>query len=900
MRNLLVAVMGLIGAGLVAGALSYAAAFPALAAADPCTLTLNGQSLPLNGSPDRPLTIALADQLVLEGTVPAAGDPYRVWLDYFGIPIVLHEDHAPGTIWRTDPLPVRDYARVGAGLYRIEWETDGRIRCAGVAYVKIAGTGITAIGATGAVIALLGLIFLIRTLLLAGRGLARLPRVRAPEQVRPRPHALESSEARRLRQLAAFSARAGARRGVRSTRGSRSGAPTRKPVLTEAIDVSAPAPAYDAYELVFEHSLGSDERRRLRQLKVELLSYLPPATYRALLSHEQVVKIAALPFVHELRRYGLDRTIAGETLEVVTEGTAPSQTLFDYSLHRPADLDSVRGAVKATRDLKVVDVGEDAIRVAAEPSSPSLAVVADLPEVRRLAAYRAPELLCDHGRGLIGIDAFPAGAGSAPTHWTGDGETVAVFDSGIDSAHPDFKDRVYATSVSGAPAEDAYGHGTHVAGIIGGSGAASAGVVRGMAPGVQLLSYGIRSPEGTLLLPPDLRTLFDPAVAKGARIINLSLGMPIKGDYDTLALSLDRFVRRHPDVLVVVAAGNSGQAPQGYHQLKTLGTPASAKNALTVGASDTDRQDFSQQHWGQIRQQFFPLPPAADETVSGLPDLPAAISSRGPTEYDSIKPDLIAPGTYILSARASAVEDGRGFPWIAPPAHQDRYVYCSGTSMAAPIVAGAAAVVRQYLRATGRKPSAALLKAVLISATRRVRPLSVSDPQLYGYPDFHQGFGRLDLRVLFGDGTGTVPTIATEDVANNSPDALISRSESASAVAAYTFELKQVLPLRVTLVWTDAHGKYVQNNLQLEVRGPGGLKVAGNGEHVYLRNPAVDDPEGTGIFYDKRNNVEQVVIATPAIGEYRVRVIAQDTAVPPQGFALCVVGGIAPKLVRVR
>jgi hypothetical protein len=102
-------------------------------------------------------------------------------------------------------------------------------------------------------------------------------------------------------------------------------------------------------------------------------------------------------------------------------------------------------------------------------------------------------------------------------------------------------------------------------------------------------------------------------------------------------------------------------------------------------------------------------------------------------------------------------------------------------------------------------------------------------------------------------------------------------------------------PLRVTLTWTDVPGVFVQNNLQLQITGPGGLRRTGNSEHTYLKDPAVDDPEGRGLIFDKRNNVEQVRLPVAKAGVYRLLVSAQNTPSPPQGYALCVVGALDGK-----
>jgi hypothetical protein len=106
-------------------------------------------------------------------------------------------------------------------------------------------------------------------------------------------------------------------------------------------------------------------------------------------------------------------------------------------------------------------------------------------------------------------------------------------------------------------------------------------------------------------------------------------------------------------------------------------------------------------------------------------------------------------------------------------------------------------------------------------------------------------------------------------------------------------------PLRVVLTWTDEPGSGVQNNLELDVRGPNDLHVPGNAEHRFEVDPLVDDPDMDGIVFDRRNTVEQVTIAEPTAGDYTVRVVATNTPFPPQGYALVAAGAGIEQLVPV-
>ena len=147
-----------------------------VAAAD-CELAINGRAVPLIGSPGQPLVIAPNEVIRLQGTLPSAGAPYRVWLSYFGLSITLREGRAEGTQWREN-VQLGDYRWLAAANQRIEWETIGAAPCAGVIYIRVgaAGSIATAVGAVGVGLSLIGLAVLVRTLLLASRPVAPAPR----------------------------------------------------------------------------------------------------------------------------------------------------------------------------------------------------------------------------------------------------------------------------------------------------------------------------------------------------------------------------------------------------------------------------------------------------------------------------------------------------------------------------------------------------------------------------------------------------------------------------------------------------------------------------------------------------------------------------------------------------
>ncbi|MFD0312826.1 S8 family peptidase [Streptomyces flavalbus] len=282
----------------------------------------------------------------------------------------------------------------------------------------------------------------------------------------------------------------------------------------------------------------------------------------------------------------------------------------------------------------------------------------------------------------------------------GTGVTVAVLDTGIDAGHPDLRGRIAAERnfSDDEDTEDRNGHGTHVASTVAGSGAASAGSHRGVAPGARLLNGKVLDESG-YGNDSDIIAGMQWAVDEGARVVNLSLGGEDTEGTDPLEEAVDRLSAR-TGALFVVAAGNDGESGA-----RTIGSPGSSPAALTVGAVDRG-------------------------------DVPAAFSGRGPTASGALKPDLTAPGTAIVAARAAGGREG-------DPAGEG-YVSMSGTSMATPHVAGAAALLAQ------RHPE--------WDGPRLKGALTASASPSAGRSAYVQGSGRVDVAAVLRQHVTTTPT----------------------------------------------------------------------------------------------------------------------------------------------
>ncbi|GAA4464409.1 S8 family serine peptidase [Phytohabitans houttuyneae] len=276
----------------------------------------------------------------------------------------------------------------------------------------------------------------------------------------------------------------------------------------------------------------------------------------------------------------------------------------------------------------------------------------------------------------------------APQAWAagydGHGVKVAVLDSGIDATHPDLADQIddKVSFVPDQDTSDVNGHGTHVASTIVGTGAASGGSYKGVAPGADLVVGKVLGDDGS---GADSWVLagMQWAAESGADIVNMSLGDDILTDgSDPMSVAVDTLSAQY-GTLFVVAAGNSG--PQ------TIGAPAAAASALTVGA--VDKQDVL-----------------------------AYFSSTGPlARSGALKPDLTAPGVAITAARSQQMTGDTGM-----------YRSIDGTSMATPHVSGAAAILAQ------RHPdwSGQQLKEALVSSAK-----GLADT----YSPYEVGTGRLDV-----------------------------------------------------------------------------------------------------------------------------------------------------------
>jgi len=441
---------------------------------------------------------------------------------------------------------------------------------------------------------------------------------------------------------------------------------------------------------------------------------------------------------------------------------------------------------------------------------------------------------------------------------TGAGQIVTTSDSGLDTGKlatlaADFTDRIVAIQKANAwscATKDYNGHGTHTAGSIVGTGALSDGTIRGVAFGARLWVWACAAPNGDLYFP-SYGDLFNPDSSNPGYIHSASWG-ETNAYYSAQCLEADEWLWDHPAFLAVFSAGNEGRQAG-----CTIGDPAGAKNVLAVGASESLRSDY-------------PYGSYTDNPASL-----ASFSSRGPMPDGRIKPDLCAPGTGILSVRAAYLKQyDTDLGWGSYAANTN-YTYCAGTSMSTPLVAGCAALVREWLVTrrgfTDELPSAALMKAIL---TGGAHDLSGDPGASCGgtAPNGRQGWGRVDLQQTI------VPTNAVVALRDR-----VSFAQDSACV--WRIRTTRAAPLDIQLAWIDAPGdpaaaQAIVNDLDLVVSN----ETTGA---VWYGN----DVSNAGVR-DTVNTVESVRLAEAEADWYTIRV--EGRTVPYDSLQ----GGAAALYVR--
>jgi hypothetical protein len=630
------------------------------------------------------------------------------------------------------------------------------------------------------------------------------------------------------------------------------------------------------------HHLNREEKRQLAEAGATILEYVPQDTYLCHFPPSDLGRVRALPFVSWTGPYDKGFKLHPALIGLERKGTV--RNLFEVSVRPHATLDATPKVVDVIlhRNLKASDVLEKIAEAA--QVSPNLIQVgrnkvrltvkarqldglANVDGVRSVEEVKPRKLLNNVARKILGAPAV----GAANPPFFGQGQVVAVADTGFDrgsttDTHPAFTGRVQKLYALGRPndASDTDGHGTHVCGSVLGNDTSTILnlSIQGTAPEANLVMQSVLDSGGGLGgLPADLNDLFTTPYNDGARIHSNSWGSTIgDGSYDAQASEVDDFVWNHRDMLICFAAGNAGAdaSSRGVIDNGSLTPPGTAKNCLTVGATENLRPDFNLTYGGGFG---FPADPIASDLVANNAEGMAAFSSRGPTQDGRVKPDVVAPGTAILSTR-SRVATGTG--WQA--SNDPLYFFDGGTSMATPLTAGCVALVREYLAKTqGRNnPSAALLKALIINAAHPITGQYVP-PEVGSIPDNSEGFGRVNV------GEVVAPTGQVKFWDEGDGKQLDTGEEEARTVTVAAANQT----IKATLVWTDHAGPGLQNDLDLILRAANGTEQHGN-------VPA------NSTSFDRVNNVEQVTWSNVPIGDVQIITRANRITQATQSYALVV------------
>jgi subtilisin family serine protease len=688
------------------------------------------------------------------------------------------------------------------------------------------------------------------------------------------------------------------------------------------------------YLVQFKGAVRDAWKQQLTAAGAEIVAYIPDFAFKTRMTGSQAQSVIALQNVAWVGPF-LPAYKSGPDLK--RGDLAP----YTVRVEQGANVEATIAAINAT-GAQVLGVQDEILRVAA--TGAQVDAIASVSDVAWIENYLMPRKHNDYGGGNI------IGANIANVNgYDGSTQIAAVADTGLgdgtkNGAHPDIpasriariynwpgKTDICFTKIYDDGALDAdSGHGTHTSGSVLGDGGAS-GEGKGVAPAAQLIFQATENfvdvnplcldpgepTSGYYLvgLPANLQNLFSQAYKQGARIHSNSWGAAVSGDYNSNSAETDTYAWKKQDLTITFSAGNSGTDgdKNGIVDFGSLGAPATAKNVITVGASENDRQghwecdtnlnytshDLYQTGetcnsmggqnllgtWGQRYPDSFPKNPLKNDVTAGNQEQMAAWSSRGPVDDGRIKPDVVAPGTWILSASQNLYQQGYGDPknprlneyawdgWGMPV--NEYYKYMGGTSMSNPIVAGAAAVVRDYYqKAHALNASSALVKATLINSAVDLLDENNdgANDNDYPIPNNHEGWGRVNV----ADATDGTRQFVEE---SNGIETKNRRN--------YQYTLPGGQPFKVSLVWTDypsteAAARNLVNNLNLLVISPSGAKYKGN---VFANGWSK-----TGGKYDPLNNVENVYIQNAEAGTWTVRVIGANVPMGPQPFALVVKG----------
>ncbi len=599
--------------------------------------------------------------------------------------------------------------------------------------------------------------------------------------------------------------------------------------------------------------------RKLDDLGVNIINYVPNYAYEVKMTPELAEEVVELYFVDRVEVY----QPAFKLAEDLKTGLVSIRLTEGARLSTFEIIDSKLDVISVTETA-----GYGTIILVEARDKTVFSEIVRLPEVYRISNHAEPDLTDEIASQIIGGGCWiwdpyddpyepyrghgDHGAYVNQLGYTGRGVTTAIADTGIgdgtagNAGHLDFDGRVIGGHYwSGNTWADGHGHGTHVAGSLAGNTyngtsktidefgyITSMGeyyAAQGLAYNSDIYGQKIFDDDGDWIGPSTYFEIIEEAKQNaGAYVHSNSWGDDTSmGSYTDASEDYDRAVRdanRESDnnepMIIVTAAGNEGGSG--------IVPPGTAKNVITVGSTENFNPDMG-----------------VDD-----PESISDFSSRGWTDDMRIKPDLVAPGEGIISTGITS---------------DDSYESRSGTSMAVPAVAGAAAVVVEWYEDNyGYTPSPAMVKSLMINTAYSLQG------ETGAIPNRHEGWGMVNLVYLIGTDLNFIMEDQTSSLTTGEVDEYYIEYQDNSE------------PLKVSLVWTDKEALSgdiwaLKNNLNLEVIAPNGDTFRGNAFHEGWTSPnkgTMDDFDINNDGWDDVNNVQNVYIHQDDLetGTYKVRI----------------------------
>jgi hypothetical protein len=606
------------------------------------------------------------------------------------------------------------------------------------------------------------------------------------------------------------------------------------------------------YILQFKGPVKQDWKDAVMEAGATILDYVPDFAFIVKMGQETKLRVERMDSVRWVGVYQPAYRIEPQLMRTYVLGEQAEAVTLIVVTFREENVNLIAEVLKTMGGIALeVSETEWKGKIRVQIDSGKIAEISKIQGVKWIEKAPVWKLFNDVGRGIMNV-----GPVWSPNNLFGVGQVVAVADTGLDQGfatpanlHDDFEDgevtpnsrviQIFDRVGDGADDVNS-GHGTHVAGSVLGNGKQSGsdppghsyvGSYAGVAPEARLIFQAIEDnvTEDLTGIPGDLNVLFNQARTVGAHIHTNSWGASTAGAYTSFSEDVDQNAWSNKSFTILFSAGNEGvdSNGDGIIDLYSLGSPATAKNCITVGATENNRPTGSSPApgydfpWATGSWAVkYPANPIASDHVSNNSEGMAAFSSRGPCLDGRFKPDIVAPGTNIISTKSSLTAATK--LWSTGGLSgglEDSYVFSGGTSMSTPLVAGAAALVREFYMDQAITPSSALIKATLINGAVDI-PGQYAGPEVVdgARPNQAEGWGRVNV------GNSLYPT---------APRTLrymdVTSSISTYQNDGYSFTLNDgSVPLRVTLVWTDYPGSTVAggglvNDLDLNVTDPNGV-----------------------------------------------------------------------------